>query len=157
MIKTIITNINELRKPCQEVTKNDDYKSIITDLKDTLTTKKGYALASNQIGIQKRICYCKIPKKINTQTKEVEYNEFVLINPKIIEKDKPVKFVDEGCLSFPGLRITTKRYVFCTVTYLDEKLEQRTAMFQDLESFVIQHECSHLEGRTLFEYKWRAK
>jgi peptide deformylase len=157
MIREIVSNINLLRQSCQDVTKDDNIKTIIQDLKDTLATRKGYALAANQIGIQKKICYCKIPKSVNTKTKEVEYTEFVLINPKIIEKDRPIKFIDEGCLSFPGLRITTKRYVYCTITYLDEKLEPHTAMFQDLEAIIAQHECEHLLGRTLLDSKWRAK
>jgi len=151
MIKEIVTNINFLREKCQEVTKDDDIKTTIQDLKDTLATKRGYALAANQIGLQKKICYCKIPKGNN------EYTELVMINPKVIEKDKPVKFIDEGCLSFPGLRVTTKRYIFCTVTYLNEQFKECTSLFQDLESFVILHECSHLEGRTILDEKWRAK
>jgi peptide deformylase len=156
MIKSIITNINELRKPCELVTKNDDIKSIIQDLKDTLATRKGLALSANQIGIQKRICYCKVPKKVNPQTKEVVYNEFVMINPEIIEKERKFIF-PETCLSFPGLIIQTDRYVFITIKFLNENFKEMTASMQDLEAVVAQHECSHLKGQIMFDFKHRRK
>jgi len=81
----------------------------------------------------------------------------IVINPKIIEKDRPIKVMNEGCLSFPGVFIHTRRYVFITVEYLNEKLEPKIATFQDVESIALQHEIQHLQGRTMFDSKWRAK
>jgi peptide deformylase len=155
-IKSIVTNINELKKPCLEITKEDDIKSIIQDLKDTLEFKKGLGLSANQIGIQKKISYNKIPNKIN-KDKTIEYYELVLINAKIIEKSNPIKINNESCLSFPGLAIITKRYVFITIQYLDENFKEQTLLAQDLQSLVIQHEIDHINGKTLFDRKWRAK
>jgi peptide deformylase len=51
MIKSIVTNIVELRKSCEEVTKKDNIKEIIQNLKDTLEAQKGFGLSANQIGI----------------------------------------------------------------------------------------------------------
>lgn len=157
MIKPIITNIKELRKPCELVQQGEDVSQIITDLKDTLASKKGLGLTANQIGYNKAISYLKIPKKINPKTKEIEYSEIILINGKIIEKDRAIKVNGESCLSFPGISVITKRYVFITVEYLDEQLKLKTAMFQDLESVAIQHELDHQQGKILFDKKWRAK
>jgi peptide deformylase len=155
-IKPIVTNIAELRKPCTYVDPNENIREIIQSLKDTLEAKKGLGLTANQIGINKRISYIKIPKRIN-KNKEIQYNELVLINAKIVEKDRPIRINNESCLSFPGINITTKRYVFITVEYLNEKMELQTAMFQDLEALVLQHECDHQSGIVLFDRKWRAK
>lgn len=157
MIKTIITNIKELRKPCELITKEDNIKEIIQDLKDTLLSKKGLGLTANQIGINKKISYIKIPKSVNPKTKEIQYNEYILINAKIIEKDRPIRVNDEACLSFPGIFVITKRFVFITVECLNEKLEPKVMIFQDLEALVIQHEYSHQQGRTIFDEKWKAK
>jgi len=152
----IVTNINELRKPCQKVTKEDNIKEIIQKLKDTLENRGGVGISANQIGIQKRISYIKVPKFVN-KNKELQYNEYILINAKIIEKDRPVKVQNEGCLSFPGIYIDTLRYVFCTVEYLNEKMELQTGILQDLESFCVQHEIAHQQNRTIFDDKWRSK
>jgi len=87
MIKTIISNYNELKKISVAVEKNEDVSQIIADLRDTLDPTRGFALAANQIGILKRIFFFKIAKKIDPKTKEVEYEELVVINPEIIEKE----------------------------------------------------------------------
>jgi peptide deformylase len=156
MIRPIITNINELRQLCQEVTNNDNIKELIQDLKDTLATKKGVGLTANQIGINKKISYIKLPKGIS-KDKKIDYNEYILINAKIVEKDRPIQVRGESCLSFPGVSVITRRYVFITVTYLDENLRERTGLFQDLEALVVQHEIDHQSGIVLFDRKWRAK
>jgi len=150
----IVTDINYLKQPCQEVTKEDNVKEIIQKLKDTLESNGGLGLSANQIRIQKRISYLKIPKFVD---KKLEFNEYILINAKIIEKNNPIKVKNEGCLSFPGVYVDTLRYVFCTVTYLDENLKENTGLFQDLESLAIQHECDHQLGIVLFNRKWRTK
>lgn len=156
--KSIITDLLELKKPCLEVSKEDNIGSIIQDLKDTLSYyyQKALGLSANQIGYNKKITYCKIPK-YNDKTKKTELAEIILINPKIIEKDRLVKIQNEGCLSFPGINLITARYVFITVEFYNEKFELQIASFQDLESFVIQHEIAHLEGKTIFDFKWRRK
>jgi len=152
----IVTNILELRKPCQKVTKEDNIKEIIQKLKDTLESNGGLGLTANQIGINKRISYVKIPKFTN-KNKEIQYNECVLINAKIIEKQTPLKVKDEGCLSFSGVYVDTIRYVFCTIESLNEKLELQTNLYQDLEALAIQHEIDHQNGVTIFDRKWRSK
>jgi peptide deformylase len=150
--KTIITNYKELRKPTIPVEKGEDVKPIIQDLKDTLNRVGGFGLSANQLGIGKSICFVKIPKMVD---KKIEYTELILINPKIIEKSRPIRCNNESCLSFPGIFVDTLRYVFSTVTFLNEKFEEETMLLQDLESFVVLHECSHLLGRTIFEDRYQ--
>jgi len=158
MIKPIVTNLAELKRPCIPVTKEDDIKQIIIDLKETLQSHStGWGLAANQIGYDKAICYIRVPKQINHKDKKITYGELVLINPKIVEKDTPLKIMDEGCLSFAGVKVTTKRFVYITVEFLDENLKSQVAAMQDYESLAIQHEVGHLNGRTIFDEKWRAK
>lgn len=156
MIQEIITNINELRRPCDAVEMNENITGIVQDLKDTLVSKKGLGLSANQIGINKKISYIKVPISIS-QNKEIQYVEHVLINARIIEKSKVVQVKGESCLSFSGLKVTTLRYVFITVEYMDEKMELQTRLFQDLIGLVIQHEVDHQLGFTLLQRKWVAR
>jgi peptide deformylase len=156
MIRPIITNIKELRKPCELVTKEDNIKEIIRDLKDTLESKKCIGLTANQIGINKRISYIKIPKSID-KNKQIQYNEYILINAKIIEKERPIQVKNESCVSFPGIGVITRRYIFIIVESLDEQMKIQTRILQDLESICVQHEIDHTLGLTIFDKKWRSK
>jgi peptide deformylase len=155
-IRPIVTNLAELHKPCLPIEKGENIKEIIQALKDTLEAKKGLGISANQIGINKKISYVKIPKFID-KNKNIQYNDYVLINAKIIEHDRPIKVMNEGCLSFSGIYVHTRRYVFITVEYLNEKLEHQVMSYQDMESIAMQHEIDHQEGRTIFDRKWVAK
>ena len=80
--------------------------------------------------------------------------ELILINPKIIEKDTITQINNEQCLSLPGIKITTKRYVFVTVINNNEKLEEMILPLQDLFALVVQHEIDHLNGILIVSRKW---
>jgi len=154
MIKPIVYNLKELRKPCIPVEKDENISLIIQDLKDTVYSLVGkcYGMSSNQLGYNKQIALIRIP--LNKE--HTEFKEYVIINPKILDKERKILFT-EGCLSFPGLSIQTDRYVFITFTYLNEKMEECTSVSQDLEGIVIQHEIDHLKGRTILDAKHRNK
>src|SRR5574343_456236 len=152
MQKQIVSMRNLLNKPCLPVEKGEKVKDVIQDLKDTLATKKGWGLTANQIGVNKRISYVKLPPSLS-QNKD----GWVLINAVITEKAEPFRANAEACLSFQGITVTTKRYAFIAVEYLDEKLEQKTTIFQGYEALAIQHEIDHQNGITIFDRKWVAK
>jgi len=158
MIKPIVKLITDLNKSSVPVTKEDNYKEIIQDLKDTLTAHpNGIGLSAPQIGVQKQISYAKIPKSVNAKLKKIEYFELVMINPKIIETEGKILLKREGCLSFPGIHIDTDRYIYITISYLDENFDEKMASFKDLESFVVQHELDHLKGLTIMNRKHKAR
>jgi len=157
MIKPIITNITVLRRPCLAVEPEENIKDIIQDLKDTLEKTGGLGISANQIGVQKKISFIKIPKEINKLTKKIEFTEFILINIKIEDKQNPVRFVDEGCISFKGVKVTTKRYTSIVIRFLNEQLQEQVAILNDLQAIVTLHEYSHQLGKTLFDDKWKAR
>jgi peptide deformylase len=154
--KSIITNINELRKPCQEVTKEDNIKDLLKDLKDTCVSTNGWGCSANQVGINKKVSYIRVPK-MDQKTKKIEFTELYLINAKIVERARPYIVKNEGCISFPGLSVQTDRYVFITVSYLDEKYQEQTTMLQDYEALAVQHEIDHQNGITIFDRKHKAR
>jgi len=157
MVRTIVSQYSDLKKACVSVEKNENVSAIIKDLKDTLDPKKGYALAANQIGYDKRIFFFKLAKKIDPRTKEVEYEELAVINPEIIARDDKIINYREGCMSFPSLRVDTDRYNFITVRFENEKREQSTAVMQNLESMIWQHEIDHLNGLLIMDRKHKAR
>lgn len=143
MIKSIVTNLKELKERSEDVLDTDNYSTILEDLRDTLTAKKtGLGLCGPQIGIKKRIIYM-----------DIAGVRKVLINPEIIHQDTKMQLKGEGCLSFPGLRVDTDRYLFIAVKFRDEKFEEKTELFQDLYSFAVQHEIDHLNGIVIINRK----
>ena len=158
MIKTLVSNIVELRKPCARVESKEDVKQIIQDLRDTLAAHpEGIGLSANQLGYNKQISYLRIPTKENKEKKTLEYLETIMINPEIIERGKPLKVINEGCLSFPGARAITRRYNFVAVHYFDENFKEFTNLFVDMQAFAALHEIDHLRGITIFDRKWVAR
>ena len=155
--KPIVTLIADLNKSCLPVEKNENIRGIIQDLKDTLAKTGGLGISANQIGIQKKISYIKVPKSIDQKSKKIDYAEYILINAKIISNNTPIRVNNEGCISFPGVEVTTKRYAFSAIQFENEKREVQTGMFSDLESLVAQHEIDHTNGLTIFDRKWRAR
>lgn len=156
-VKAIVTNLSQLQVACLPVEKNEDISQIVKELKATLESKKCWGLSANQIGYNKRISYIKVPIRINAKTKEIEYTELLLINAKIIEHTRPIKVMNEECVSFPGVKVITQRYVFIIIENYNEKLEVSTMLMQDNEAICANHEIDHQSGRTIFDRKWKAK
>jgi len=158
MIKPIITDRAILKRPSEKVSPEDNIKSIIQDLKDTIASQPhSIGLSAPQIGIQKRVCIVRLPAGINQETKKVEFTEKILINPIITSKDKLVQLKGEGCSSFVGISVNTDRYIYITLEYLDETLKLQAGCMQDWESFAVQHETDHLNGILLFDRKHKAR
>ncbi len=140
MIKSIIKDVKELRKPSALVSPAEDLSDVVQDLKDTLTTVEGYGLTANQIGMYKQLAYIK-----------VEDEEAVLLNPKIISKEQLIKF-KEGCLSIPGVEIYTDRYNKITFESNGEEYEA-----EGLLAIIIQHEVDHMNGVLILQRRHKAR
>jgi len=142
MVRPIVKDIKALRKPSEPILPNEDYSTILQDLKDTLATVNGYALAAVQIGIYKKLAYIKANK---------DHPEIILINPRII--DKKQKFIfPESCLSFPGLILNCDRYALITI-----ENNGKPEFYMDLVAVICQHEIDHCNGIDLFLKKHKAK
>ena len=133
MIKPIVRDTFFLSRKSEEATKADI--AIVTDLEDTLRANREQCvgLAANMIGYRKKIIIV-----------AAGLADIVMINPVIIIKDEPYE-AEEGCLSLPGVRKTT-RYKRITVRYLDRKFTEHTQSFSGYIAQIIQHECDHLKG-----------
>jgi peptide deformylase len=133
MIKQIMRDAFFLNQKSDEATKAD--LPIAADLEDTLKANREHCvgMAANMIGYRKRIIIV-----------ATGLADMIMINPVITAKSDPYE-AEEGCLSLPGTRKTT-RYKSITVDYLDKKFEKHTQTFSGHIAQIIQHECDHLEG-----------
>ena len=125
-----------LRKKCKEVkVMNDRTLTLIEDMFDTMYEAGGVGLAAPQVGILKRIVVIDVEDE----------NQYVMINPVIIEKDGE-QTGDEGCLSLPGkvAVVTRPNHVICRC--LNENMEEIVVEGEELFARALQHEIAHLEG-----------
>lgn len=105
------------------------------DLLDTLKAHKDgcVGMAANMIGVCKRIIAF-----------ENQGSYMVMFNPEILKKSQPYE-AEEGCLSLPGSRKTT-RYQVIKVRWQNEKFQERIKTFSGWTAQIIQHEIDHCEG-----------
>jgi len=103
-----------LRTPGVEVTDFDDQlRSLIDDMAETMYAAPGVGLAAPQIGVSKRLFI------VDVATDEDEPSDLrVFINPEIVDTDGETTF-NEGCLSFPGIREDIDRAARVKVRALD--------------------------------------
>jgi peptide deformylase len=149
-----------INKRVKEVTV-DEGLSVARDLLNILAERKdGIGLAANQVGIDANVAVVNVREPI------------ILINPKILEQWDEVPYY-EGCLSFKGKGIQTKRYKNIVIKTEQEESElyfsgaenpsdgkgtweRKQSDKQDeelrlLETVCIQHEIDHLNGMTILD------
>ena len=119
----------------------------------------GIGLAANQVGIDAQVAVVNVREPL------------VLINPKIVKKETEIPYY-EGCLSYPGKGVHTKRYE--TVEIKTEQVEgswmfsgvdtgetgkgsweddskKQDRELRTLEAVCVQHEIDHLNGMRIMD------
>jgi len=141
---TIMEDEKYLRQISKEVKFDDcELESDIKKLKEFLDSSSiGYALASIQIGIPKRI----ICIKSTEESGRADDDYTVLINPKIISMKGRTEFW-EACFSCgtSNLGLVERPYAI-TVEYYDEKGNKYIKDYEGFVSTVLCHEIDHLDG-----------
>ncbi|RUO69642.1 peptide deformylase [Idiomarina ramblicola] len=133
-----------LRKVAQKIEKVDDnIRSVIDDMFETMYEEQGVGLAATQVDIHKRLFVA--------DCSEDQNEPMVFINPEITEAEGHFKN-DEGCLSFPGVYAKVERAEKITVTALDKNGERFSRSAEGLLAICIQHEIDHLNGKLFVDY-----
>lgn len=136
-----ITKLGEeiLRKKAEPVLPeeiNDELRSFINEMFDSMIQANGVGLAGPQAGISKRLFVVIADDDIRR----------VFINPQIISTSSNMTDYEEGCLSIPGVYEVIKRPEKVTVQAFNEKGKPFTLEADGLLARVIQHENDHLDG-----------
>ena len=118
---------------------NDEIRSLMDDMLETMYDAPGIGLAAIQVGIPKRVIVIDLSKK--NDKKEPLY----LVNPEIINKSKEDASYEEGCLSVPNQFAEISRPDKCKVKFLDYDGNQKILEAEGLLATCIQHEMDHLE------------
>ncbi len=133
-IRTIGDEI--LRKKCKPVKEiTPRITDLIKDMFETMYEANGVGLAAPQVGILKQIVVIDVE----------DGNQYVLINPEIIETDGE-QTGPEGCLSVPGKSGTVTRPNHVKVKAFDADMQPFVLEGEELLARAICHECDHLSG-----------
>ncbi len=125
--------LRKASKPVKEVTPR--IKDLIADMFETMYESNGVGLAAPQVGILKQIVVIDVD----------DGNQYVLINPQIMETDGSQTGY-EGCLSVPGKSGIVTRPSWVKVRAYDEEMQPFELEGEELLARAICHECDHLHG-----------
>jgi peptide deformylase len=139
-----------LRQRAREVTheelKSPQVQQLIDDLLDTRAAANGAGLAANQIGETLRIAVCEVQANNPRYPYKPEIPQTVIVNPVIDVLDEETDWVNEGCLSIPGMRGVVDRHMNIRVRYLDRDGNPHDEIKHGLTAGTFQHEVDHLDG-----------
>ena len=130
---------------------NDEIRSLMDDMLETMYNAPGIGLAAIQVGVPKRVIVIDLSK--NDEKK----NPFYLVNPEILSKSRKDASYEEGCLSVPNQFAEISRPDTCKVKYLDYEGKVKILDAKGLLATCIQHEMDHLEGILFIDYLSKLK
>ena len=160
-IRKILTEPNPFlrQKSIKVDVVNDEVRSLMDDMLETMYDANGIGLAATQIETDKRLIVMDCGE-VNFETdglSEEEYNKKIkengirpfpikMINPRIVNLSDDLNEREEGCLSIPGYNANVKRPSSLKVEYTDENKKNITLEADGLLATCIQHEIDHLNG-----------
>ncbi len=131
-----------LRAPGVEVEAFDDeLRSLVADLHETMYYAEGIGLAAPQIGVSLRVCVLDLRDEDNP-----EAGRWVFVNPVIVESSEEEDKASEGCLSIPEMEEVVARPARVTVRGFDPEGEAVEVEAEGLLARALQHEIDHLDG-----------
>ena len=132
-----------LKQKAEKVAKVDDeIRSFLDDMLETMYDTVGVGLAAPQVGVSKRIVVIDVAHPDEGE----ERNPIYLVNPEIIWHSDEESCQYEGCLSVPDQSAEVNRYKQVRVQYLDYNGKECEIMAEGLLAIALQHEIDHLDG-----------
>lgn len=135
----LIENTNPaLTIPLSGCSEDMNRQEMKDNLIETMEHYNGIGLSANQCGVMERVF---------VMYSDVKKREIIAcFNPKIVTESDEEIFMNEGCLTYPGLWLKVKRPDGIEVTYEDENGEKQERAMFGLEGRIFQHEYDHMIG-----------
>jgi peptide deformylase len=137
-------------------TVDDDLRTLIADMFETMYAAPGIGLAAIQVGVPKRLLV------IDLQEEEGEDGELirkpmVFINPELTDPSVDMNIYNEGCLSVPDQYAEVERPATIHAKWLDENGVEHSELIDGMLATCLQHEMDHLEGILFIDHLSRLK
>lgn len=138
-------------KPVQAF--DDALAGLVQDLFDTMYAGKAIGLSAPQLDVQQEVLVMDLSDDASAPQ--------VFINPEIVDSARP-GFVEESCLSVPGVVANVLRATRVRVRAKDVDGEPFERTLEDMAAVCLQHEMDHLVGKVLVDRlsrfrRWRLR
>lgn len=139
-----------LRKRAREITDEEfasgyasgyDMDRLLKDMSSVMDQYGGVGLAGPQVGIGLRVWIARASGELQ-----------IIFNPTICSSDGSDNFVEEGCLSLPGVMASVPRATKISVSGRNSKGTPIVLNGEGVSAAVYQHETDHLDGRLIVDY-----
>jgi peptide deformylase len=118
---------------------------LIDDLVKTLKATNGIALSAPQVGDRRRVVVIDLTGGATAPA--------LYVNPEILARAAP-GFVEESCLSLPGIVGNVWRATKVTVRASDRSGDTFERDLEGMHAVCMQHEVDHLEGKLFIDRLW---
>lgn len=135
--------LRQRAEPVPEV--DDEIRTLIDDMAETMYNAPGVGLAANQVGVLKRVVV------IDVEYTEGKPNLLAFVNPEILSSEGKI-VTEEGCLSLPEVREDVERAEKVVVRALNRDGEPFELAADDFLATAVQHEIDHLNGVVLIDH-----
>jgi len=145
---------SRLRLVSKPVDKFDDsLAELVADLFDTMYAGKAIGLSAPQLDVQREVLVMDLSDDASAPQ--------VFVNPEILDSARP-GFVEESCLSVPGVVAHVLRATRVRVRARNLAGESFERTLIDMEAVCLQHEMDHLVGKVLVDRlsrfrRWRLR
>ncbi len=152
---------------------DDDLKTLVDDMFETMYAAPGIGLAAIQVGVPKRLLVIDLQEPDMDAEPIVEEcgsgccepvtrqpvinNPRVFVNPVIVDPAAEMSTYQEGCLSVPEVFADVDRPATCTVKYQDMEGNHHEEALEGMMATCLQHEMDHLEGILFIDHLSRLK
>jgi peptide deformylase len=124
---------------------DDDVRTLVDDMVETMYAEPGVGLAANQVGVGLRLCV------IDLSVGEEPGALRVLVNPEVTATEGS-QIGEEGCLSFPGITLDIERPYRVSVEASDLDGGSFVLEGEGFMARALLHEIDHLDGRVFLRH-----
>ena len=145
----IITYPNPILRKKAEVIEHlsGKQREILDKMVQTMYENKAVGIAAQQVDMDIRLAVIDAGNS---------YGLLKLVNPIIVEK-KGREYMEEACLSLPGITVNVPRAKKIKVKAKNERGEDITFEVDGFIARIFQHEIDHLDGKVIIDYLYPIK
>lgn len=135
---------------------DDDLRTLVADMFETMYDAPGIGLAAIQVGVPKRVLVIDLQEQEDEDGKPIKAPR-VFINPEILDPSEEQSLYNEGCLSVPDQYAEVERPASIRARWQDLDGKVHEEAMDGLMATCLQHEMDHLEGILFIDHLSRLK
>jgi peptide deformylase len=146
--------LRTISKPVETI--DDDLRTLIADMFETMYDAPGIGLAAIQVGVPKRLLVMDLQEEEDEEGKPIR-NPRVFINPELFDPSEETSLYNEGCLSVPEQYAEVERPAVVHARWQDADGARHEEKLEGLLATCLQHEMDHLQGVLFIDHLSRLK